>query len=139
MRIKGSLSPQNNGTYTSFMRHSFLLNIFQGTRSSEACRGSPGLPTVMEGDEWSPYDGCWQQPAWRLVDTRYCVPHWCFQLASVRNNLTCTWRINGCKRVAKFIWPVALHVCNYLVRWLIFGMQTQWSLEFIRASISPLK
>jgi len=124
---------------TPVLRCCFLLNVFQGTRSSEACRGSPGLPTVMGGGEWRPCDGCWLQPAWRLVNTSLGCCTDCLQLASVRNNLTCTWRINGCKGLAEFIWPVTLRVCNYPVQWVIFGVQTRWSLEFYRAGISPLK
>ncbi|XP_065691803.2 glutathione S-transferase 3-like isoform X1 [Patagioenas fasciata] len=43
----------------------------------------------MEGGGWRPSDGCWLQPAWRLVDPRhsvsdrYSVSDWCFQLASI--------------------------------------------------------
>lgn len=139
MRIKGAISPQNNGAYTSFMRYCFLSSIFQGTRSSGACRENPGLPTWMEGAVWSPYDGCWQQPVWRLVDVFSRVfTDWCSQLSSVRDNLTCMWKIK-----AAWGWLnsfVQRHcVCSYLVPWLTLGMQTQWHLEFIRSSFSLLK
>uniref|UniRef100_A0A8C4UM26 glutathione transferase n=1 Tax=Falco tinnunculus TaxID=100819 RepID=A0A8C4UM26_FALTI len=67
VRIKKALSHiKIMVLYTSFMRCCFLLHIFQGTGSSEACQGSLGLPTLMEGGEWRPYDGCWQQLVWRI-------------------------------------------------------------------------
>lgn len=48
-----------------------------------------------------------------------------FPMGPIKEQFNTGMEDKGCKRVAKFTWLVALHVCTHLVQWLIFGMKTQ--------------
>lgn len=138
MRIEVCLSPQNNGTYTSFMTL-FSAEYFSGNQELRSMSGKPRLTYLngrgrMEPVRWL-LAAAGVEVSWHSVHCSGLL----FSTGLRKEQFNMHMEDKRLQEGSKFIWPVALHVCNYIVLWLVFGMQTQWRLAFIRDSISPLK